>query len=56
MKLEHSWYSVYYSEIISYNYEMKWIRYNKETTSYNYEIKFNRFHILMKEFIALLKN
>ena len=56
MKLEHSWHSVYYSETISYNYEMKWIRYNKETTSCNYEMKFIRFHIFMKEFIALLKN
>ena len=55
-KLEHIWHSVYYSDIISYNREMKWIRYNKETTSYNYEMKFHRFHILMKEFIALLKN
>ena len=55
MKLEHSWHSAYYSETISYNYEMKWIR-HKETTSYNYEMKFIRFHIFMKKFIALLKN
>ena len=56
MKVEHSRHSVYYSETISYNYEMKWIRYNKKTTSYNYEMKFIRFYIFMKEFIALLKN
>ena len=56
MKLEHGWHSVYYSETISYNYEMKWIRYNDETTSYNYEMKLIRFHIFIKKFIALLKN
>ena len=56
MKLEHSCYSVYYSETVSYNFEMKWIRNCNETTSYNYEIKFIRFHSFMKEFIALMKN
>ena len=35
--------------------EMKWIRHNNETASYNYEMKFIRFHISMKELIALLK-
>ena len=44
------------SEIISFNYEMKWTRYINETTSYIYEMKFIRFHIFMKEFIDLLKN
>ena len=56
MKLEHIWHSVYYIKTISYNYEMKWIRYNNETTSYNHEMKLIRFHIFMKELIALLKN
>ena len=56
MNLEHSWHSVFYSETISYKYEMKLSRYNDETTSYNYEMKLVRFHIFMKEFIALLKN
>ena len=56
MKLEHSWDSVYYSETIPYNYEIKWIRYNKETTSCNYEMKFIRFHIFMKELIVFLNN
>ena len=54
MKLEQSWHSMYHSKTISYNYEMKWIRYNNETTPYNYEMKVIRFHIFMKEFIALL--
>ena len=35
---------------------MKWIRHNNKITSRNYEMKFIRFHIVMKEFIALLKN
>ena len=56
MKLEYSWQSVFYSETFSYNYEMKFSRYKNETTSYNYEMKLFRFHIFMKEFIALLKN
>ena len=56
MKLTHSWHSVYYSETISYSYEMKWIGHNSETTSYKYEMKLITFQICMKEFIALLKN
>ena len=55
-KLENSWYSVYYSETISFNYEMIWIRHHNETTSYTYEMKFIRFHIFMKKCTALLKN
>ena len=47
MKLEHTWHSVYYSEIISYNYEQKWIRYSNETTSYNQTIiKKTSLHII----------
>ena len=56
MKLEHSCHVVSYSATISYNYEMDLSKYNNETTSYNYEMKLIRFHIIMKEFIALLKN
>ena len=56
MNLKHSWHSVFYSETLSYKYEMKLSKYNNETTSYNYEMKLITFHIFMKEFIALLKN
>ena len=56
MNLQHSWHVVFYSETISYNYEMKLNKYNNEITSYNYEMKLIRFYICMMELIALLKN
>ena len=56
MKLEHSWNAVFYSETIPYTCELKLSKYNNETTSYNYDLILIRFHIFMKEFIALLKN
>ena len=56
MKLQRRWHALFYSETISYNYELKLRKYNNETTSYNCEMVLIRFHIFKKEFIALLKN